>query len=68
MARVYPGALYKVTFTEYERGWGSKVIDTEYYNDENEAMQRARDYNKENNSSSEVPNYYIAAQYNGRVL
>ena len=32
---------FKVEFTEYERGWGQKHWDTEYYDNEAEAKARA---------------------------
>ncbi len=60
-------ALYKVVFTEYERGWGSKHWDTEYYDNEAEARQRAIDYNLEHNNKDSVPDWYVRADYEGPV-
>ena len=59
------GVVYKVEFTEYERGWGSKPWDTEYYDNEQEARQRAIDYNLEHNSKDYVPDWYVRADYAG---
>lgn len=59
--------VFKVEFTEYERGWGQKHWDTEYYDNEAEARQRAIDYNNEHNNKSEVPDWYVIARYEGQV-
>ena len=59
--------LYKVVFTEYERGWGQKHWDTEYYDNEDEARQRAIDYNNEHNNEKEVPDWCVMARYEGKV-
>lgn len=60
-------ALYKVVFTEYERGWGQRHWDTEYYDNEDEARKRARDYNLEHNNLDFVPDWYVRAEYAGMV-
>ena len=68
MARVQtPTATYRVEFTEYERGWGQKHWDTEYYDNEAEARQRAIDYNKEHNTATSAPDWYVRADYAGQV-
>ena len=59
--------LYKVVFTEYERGWGQKHWDTEYYDNEAEARQYAIDYNKKHNNVDYVPDWYVRAEYAGPV-
>lgn len=67
MAKVnQPVATYRVEFTEYERGWGSKPWETEYYDNEAEARQRAIDYNKEHNTATSAPDWYVVAEYRGR--
>ena len=58
---------YRVEFTEYERGWGSKPWDTEYYDNEAEARQRAIDYNREHNNQASAPDWYVRADYAGPV-
>lgn len=60
-------SLYKVELTEYERGWGSKHWDTKYFDNEAEAKKYAYDYNKEHNSKNEVPDWYVRADYAGKV-
>ena len=69
MARVQAPTsnLFKVEFTEYERGWGSKPWDTEYYDNEAEARQRAIDYNKKYNNLDSAPDWYVRADYAGQV-
>jgi hypothetical protein len=68
MARVTDiKTLYKVEFTEYERGWGQKHWDTEYYDNEAEARQLAIDYNNKHNNEKEVPDWYVIARYEGKV-
>ena len=58
---------YAVKFTEFERGWGSKPWNVEYYDNEEEARKRAIDYNNENNNLNYVPDWYVRADYVGRV-
>lgn len=68
MARVtLDRALFKVVFTEYERGWGQKHWDTEYYDNEEEARNRAISYNQEHNNKDFVPDWYVRADYAGPV-
>jgi hypothetical protein len=58
---------FRVEFTEYERGWGSKPWDTEYYDNEEEARERAIAYNKEHNTKDSAPDWYVRADYAGPV-
>jgi hypothetical protein len=58
---------YRVEFTEYERGWGSKPWNTEYYDNEAEARERAIAYNKEHNNKDSAPDWYVRADYAGPV-
>ena len=67
MARIEVKNAYCVEFTEYERGWGQKHWSTEYYDNEAEAQQRAIDYNREHNNLDYVPDWYVRADYVGRV-
>lgn len=57
--------VFVVEFTEYERGWGCKPWDTEYYDNEQEARQRAIDYNAKHNTAKEAPDWYVRADYRG---
>ena len=60
--------VYVVEFVEYERGWGSKTLDIEHYDNKEEAIKRVMHYNKIHNSESSVPDWYIAAEYVGRKI
>jgi hypothetical protein len=68
MPRVnFSQSVYKVTLTEYERGWGSKPWDPIYFDNEEEARQYAINYNKEHNNLDHVPDWYVRADYAGKV-
>lgn len=58
---------FKVELTEYERGWGQKPWDTVYFDNEAEARQCAIDYNKKHNNLDSAPDWYVRADYAGRV-
>jgi hypothetical protein len=58
---------FKVELTEYERGWGSKPWDTIYFDNEAEARQYAIEYNRKHNNLDYVPDWYVRADYAGRV-
>ncbi len=58
MAQVHsPGPLYKVTMTEYERGYGQRDMGTTYFTTEAEAQQFCREY------ASGGPDCYFRASY-----
>lgn len=44
MAQVNPGPLYKVTMTEYERGWGQRDMGTAYFTTQEEAERFCKEY------------------------
>lgn len=72
MAMIEKPIGYKVVLTEYERGWGQKVFDVMYFDNETEARQWARDYNMKHNESlyndkDYVPDWYVSARYAGSV-
>jgi hypothetical protein len=58
---------FRVTLTEYERGWGQKPWDDIYFDNEAEARQYAIDYNKEHNNLDSAPDWYVRADYAGAV-
>lgn len=60
-----PVPVYVVNIVEYERGWGSKVEDTLYFDNEPEALEYVRNYNSENVDPT-VPDWYMMAQYTGK--
>lgn len=57
---------YVVNIIESERGWGSRVDETRYFNTENEAKNFVKDYNLKYNTSSTVPDWYMYADYAGK--
>jgi hypothetical protein len=62
-----PEATFKVDIIESERGWGSKIDETIYFDHEAEARQYAVDYNLKWNTAKEVPDWYMRAEYAGAV-
>lgn len=59
----YPHKVFK-TFTrvdmvEYERGWGSKLDRTMYFETREQALRYASEYDKRNNNKSYVPDWYM---------
>ena len=58
---------FKVQLTEYERGWGQKPWDTLYFDNEAEARQYAIDYNLKHNNLDSAPDWYVRADYAGKV-
>jgi len=58
---------YRVNIVEYERGWGSKIDETILFDNEAEARQYAIDYNAKHNSQVNVPDWYMLADYAGKV-
>lgn len=67
MAQINPSESYRVDIVEYERGWGSRVDETLYFDNEQEAKKYADSYNKKYNTEAVVPDWYMVAQYIGRM-
>lgn len=61
-----PKFLFKVEIIESEEGWGSKVDELKYFDNEKEAKEFVKNYNKENNKKT-VPGWYMYASYYGKV-
>lgn len=57
---------YRVDIVEYERGWGSKVDQIIYFNNETEAREKVRKFNAYNTSET-TPDWYMVAEYRGKV-
>lgn len=60
-------ALFKVQLTEHDRFSGRKPWDTIYFDNEAEAKQYAIDYNNKHNNLDYVPEWYVRADYAGKV-
>lgn len=67
MPRIEKPTAYRVDIIESERGWGSKIDETIYYDNEAEARKYVKDYNEKYNSSPDVPDWYMFATYVGKV-
>ena len=67
MPRIEKPRGYRVSLTEYERGWGQKPWDDVYFDNEEEARQYAIDYNLKHNNKDSVPDWYVLAEYRGAV-
>ena len=66
MARIDRPVGYRVDLIEYERGWGSKVDETLYFDNEAEAREYVTKFNARN-TETRVPDWYMIADYRGRV-
>lgn len=62
-----PGKALRVDIIESERGWGSKIDETIYFDNEEEARQWVRDYNMKYNNKGHIPDWYMIAEYKGEV-
>ena len=67
MAQIAKPLVYRVDIIESESGWGSKLDETLYFDNEEEARKYVVDYNAKYNTSKEVPDWYMVAEYCGRV-
>jgi hypothetical protein len=62
-----PQAAYRVDIIESERGWGSKIDETIYFDSEEEARKYCEDFNARNTENA-VPDWYMRADYRGKVV
>jgi hypothetical protein len=66
MARIDRPVGYRVDLIEYERGWGSKVDETLYFDNELEAREYERSFNAKNTAKT-APDWYMIAEYRGSM-
>ena len=66
MAMIQRPVGYRVDLIEYERGWGSKIDETLYFDNEEEAREYVKTFNARNTATT-VPDWYMIADYRGRV-
>lgn len=66
MARIDRPVGYRVDLIEHERGWGSKIDEVLYFDNEAEAREYARAFNARNTAAT-APDWYMIADYRGRV-
>lgn len=67
MPRVVIKPAFRVDIVEYERGWGQKLDETLYFDNELEARDFATNYNTKYNLPGPVPDWYMVAEYRGEV-
>jgi hypothetical protein len=66
MPRITKPVGYRVDLIEYERGWGSKIDETIYFDNELEARKYCEDFNAKNTATT-VPDWYMIADYRGSI-
>jgi len=67
MSEVTLPKIYRVDIVESERGWGSKIDEVKYFDNELEAQQFVKNYNLKWNNKDVVPDWYMVAEYRGMV-
>lgn len=66
MPEVKLGTVYRVDIIESERGWGQKIDEVKYFDNEPEAKAFVEEYNAQN-PDGPAPDWYMQAEYRGRV-
>jgi hypothetical protein len=66
MPRVELKTAYRVDIIESERGWGSKIDETIYFDNEAEARGYCQQFNSRN-TEAVAPDWYMRADYRGQV-
>jgi hypothetical protein len=67
MPEIKRPVAYRVDIIESERGWGQKIDETKYFDNELEAKAFVQRYNDTYNTAREVPDWYMRADYVGKV-
>jgi hypothetical protein len=60
-------SAFKVTIIESERGWGQKIDEIKYFDNETEAHNFVNRFNSANTKTDGVPDWYMYARYDGMV-
>lgn len=66
MAQIARPTAYRVDIIESERGWGQRVDETLYFDNEAEARKYCDDFNAQN-TAAVAPDWYMRADYCGAV-
>lgn len=66
MAQIQRLRAYRVDIIESERGWGQRVDETLYFDNEAEAREYCRQFNSRN-TEAVAPDWYMRADYVGLV-
>jgi hypothetical protein len=64
MAQINKPVAYRVDLVEHERGWGSKIDESLYFDNEDEARNYVQTFNTRNTDLL-APDWYIVAEYRG---
>lgn len=67
MPRIDIQNMYRVDIVESERGWGQKIDESIYFDNADEAREYVYTYNLTHNPLGPVPDWYMVAQYVGKV-
>ncbi len=66
MSRIEKPNAYKVVIIESECGWGQKIDETIFFDNDVEAKQYVVDYNTKHNPPGPTPDWYMYAEYRGQ--
>ena len=66
MAEIALNSAYKVIIIESERGWGTKIDEVKYFDNEAEAINFVQQYNADL-PPGPAPDWYMMARYEGKV-
>ena len=66
MAQISKPKAFRVDLVEHERGWGSRIDETLYFDNEEEAKAYVKNFNSQNTEVT-VPDWYMVADYRGSV-
>lgn len=66
MSEVKLQKLWKVEIIESERGWGSKLDETKFFDNQREAEEFCKTYNAQNTETI-VPDWYMYARVVGTI-
>lgn len=61
MAEIKMGDVWRVDIMEYERGWGSRLDETKYFDNKPEADAFVKKFNSRNIQPT-APDWYMVAQ------
>ena len=61
------GEIWKVGIIESERGWGQKVVEAKFFDNQKDAATFASEFNSEN-IEEHVPDWYIYATRPVRIV
>jgi len=66
MAEIQLQQAFKVVIIEFERGWGQRIDEVKYFDNETEAKDYCDKFNSKN-PPGPVPDWYMIADYCGRI-